>query len=298
MADRGVAATQLPGFVAHPGQPPLFDKYWDPFWARVQERGLALWMHAGQGERQGELGQTMKRVFNQIEKETGGGGNMGEVVQRVGNEFLKGKVFTSAKPRRAMWQLMMGGVFDRFPKLKLVLSEIYGDWMPPVMKYLDAQYEIHKADLPAKRKPSEYWASNGINGLSFIRKCEVALRHEIGIKQVAFGRDYPHAEGTWPNTKLWLRDALKGLPESEVRDILGENAIRVMGLDRAKLAKIAERVGPTIEEIMGPGPALKPELLAHFNRRGHYSEDPEGETRIPEIGVMLEEDLWRMGAVA
>jgi hypothetical protein len=193
---------------------------------------------------------------------------------------------------------MMGGIFDRFPKLKLVLSEIYGDWMPPALKHLDAQFEKHKGHIPAKRKPSEYWATNGINGLSFIRKCEVELRHEIGIKQVAFGRDYPHAEGTWPNTKLWLHDAFKGVPETEVRDILGENAIRVIGLDRPKLAKIAELVGPSIEEIMGSKPALDPKLLAHFNRRGHYSEAPEGESRIPEIDAMLQEDLWRIGAVA
>jgi hypothetical protein len=37
-ADHGFKAVNVPGFTAYPGQPPLFDRYWDPFWARVQVR--------------------------------------------------------------------------------------------------------------------------------------------------------------------------------------------------------------------------------------------------------------------
>jgi len=295
IADQGFVATTLPGFTAYPGQPALFHKYWDPFWARCEERGMALWMHAGQGERQAELGQLVQRIRKQIDVE---GGSIDDLIERLSKEFFQGKVFSSAKPRRAMWQLMMGGVFDRHPRLKLVLSEIYGDWMPPTLRHLDEQFEKHRGELRAQRKPSEYWRSNGINGLSFIRRCEVALRHEIGVETMAFGRDYPHTEGTWPNTKLWLRDALAGVPADEARGIMGENAIRVLGLNRAKLSAVAQRVGPLADEILAPGSALNPELLAHFDKRAQYLQQPEGETRIPEIHAMLQEDLWRAGANA
>ncbi len=74
------------------------------------------------------------------------------------------------------------------------------------------------------------------------------MRHEIGVEQIAFGRDYPHPEGTWPNTTEWLKDALIGVPEDEARLMLGENAIRFFGLDGPKLIRIAERVGPTMDD--------------------------------------------------
>ena len=141
------------------------------------------------------------------------------------------------RPRRAMWQLMLGGVFDRHPKLRLVMTEVRGDWLPATLRHLDQAYERARADLPAKRRPSEYWRENCLMSLSFVHKSEVAMRHEMGIETIFFGRDYPHAEGTWPNTRDWLSDAFAGVPDDELRLMLGENAIRVLGLDRANLAR-------------------------------------------------------------
>ena len=295
IADRGFRATSVPGFTAYPGQPPLFDPYWDPFWARCEERGIHLWIHAGQGERQGELGAIFHRIRRQVEQEKG---NVAQAVEQLSSEFFQGKIFSSIKPRRAMWQIMMGGVFDRFPKLRLAVAEIYGDWMPRTFEYLDERFEACRDTLPAKRKPSEYWRSNCINGLSFIRRCEVELRHEIGVDLMAFGRDYPHGEGTWPNTAAWLRDALGGIPEKEARGILSGNAIRILNLDQGKLDRIAARIGLPANEIFGDHPPLNPELIAHFNKRGHYLAEPEGEERMPEIVGMMQEDLWRAHAVA
>jgi predicted TIM-barrel fold metal-dependent hydrolase len=295
LTERGFRATSLPGFVTYPGQPPLFDKYWDPFWARCEERGIPLWVHAGHGERQGELGTALMAIGRQVDAE---GGNFQELVNRYITVLFNGKVFESVKPRRAMWQLMMGGVFDRFPRLKLVLNEVYGDWMPVTMRYLDGEFEKHRGELPCKRRPSEYWHSNGITSLSFPRKCEIALRHDIDMTTVAFGRDYPHPEGTWPNTKLWLRDVFSGVPVDEVKAILSGNAIRILGLDRAELDATAKRIGFTVEEITGAGPSPSPELIDHFNKRGQYLQKPEGEERIPEMRVMMREDLWRVGATA
>jgi predicted TIM-barrel fold metal-dependent hydrolase len=295
IADQGFKATTLPGFTAYPGQPPLFDPYWDPFWARCEERGIYLWMHAGQGERQGELGAMFHRVGNLIAEEKS---DIPTAIDKLSKEFFNGKIFSSVKPRRAMWQLMMGGVFDRFPKLRLVLSEIYGDWMGRTFKFLDQHFEANRDKIAAKRKPSEYWRSNCINGLSFIRKCEVDLRHDMGVETLAFGRDYPHGEGTWPNTIEWLRDALGGIPKDEAVGIMGGNAIRILGLDKAKLDSIAQRIGPSMDAIFGEHPPLSDDLIAHFDRRAQYLAAPEGDERIPEMDAMMQEDLWRLRAVA
>jgi hypothetical protein len=134
-------------------------------------------------------------------------------------------------------------------------------------------------------------------GLSFMNKIEVQMRHEIGTETMAFGRDYPHTEATWPNTIAYFSDIFRGVPEKDVRGILGENMVRFLGLDRAKMAKIAERIAPTYQQIVD-GPDLNPDLLAHLNRRCGYSNPSEGATRVPALEKMLKADLPRIKAAA
>jgi len=290
IADRGFKATSMPGFVTYPGEPELYDPYWDPFWARCEEREISLWVHAGHGDAQGATGNAMLNLYNNLKPDMS---NYEELHAQFIAPLSDGAgVFEAMKPRRSMWQLMLGGVFDRFPKLKLVLNEIYIDWMPGTLRCLDEEFKARRGEIPAKRLPSEYWQTNGLTSMSFPRKCEVAMRHEVGLECITFGRDYPHPEGTWPNTKMWLRDLFIGVPENEVRAILSENAIRALNLDGAHLDAIAERIGPTVEEILGPGPAVDPALIAHFDKRGHYLQPAEGEQRFDEIREQFREDAW------
>jgi len=197
----------------------------------------------------------------------------------------------NVNPRRPMWQLMLGGVFDRHPDLKLVLTEIRLDWIPATLRHLDAIYDEHAANLPAKKKPSEYWPTNCLAGASFIHKAEVGMRHEIGVETVLFGRDFPHPEGTWPNTRDYLRDAFAGVPEHDLRLMLGENAINFFGLDRDRLTEIAKRIGPTVEDITGEAPDVRPELIEGFDQRGGYLKPPEGDAKISMVDELLQEDL-------
>ena len=66
---------------------------------------------------------------------------------------------------------------------------------------------------------------------------------------MTWGSDYPHYEGSWPNSRKMIHEALHGAPEAEIRAILGENAARVYGFDLEKLDAIAAQVGPTIDQI-------------------------------------------------
>lgn len=291
LADNGYWATNLPGFTTYLHQPPIYDRYWDPLWAKLQERGMLVYVHAGYGELQGEFGREVARMYRQVKKQ---GLSLDDLAGKLNSEvFEDGAVFSSLKPRRLMWQMMMGGVFDRFPKLKMVLSEVYGDWIPATLAFLDEVYEQNRANVFAKRKPSEYWADHFFTGLSFMRTCEVAVRNEIGIKTVGFGRDYPHTEGTWPNTKIWLHEVLKGVSGEEIKSILGGNFIKFAGLDAGALAATAKRIGaPSLEEIQSEKFAATPELIAHFDQRGRFLAEGEGAKRVPEMAVLMREDLW------
>jgi hypothetical protein len=81
---------------------------------------------------------------------------------------------------------------------------------------------------------------------------EVALRHQVGVANLTWGSDYPHMEGTWPYTRLSLRHTFAGVPEHETRMILGDNAVRAYHLDVDVLRPVADRIGPTPEELNTP----------------------------------------------
>jgi Amidohydrolase len=98
---------------------------------------------------------------------------------------------------------------------------------------------------------------------------EVAMRGEIGVTTLAFGTDYPHPEGTWPTTGAWLNGAFsgQGVSEQDARLILGENAVRFYNLDRAQLQEAANRIGPTVEDILVPDTAIDDKLQAWMDSR-------------------------------
>ena len=137
-----------------------------------------------------------------------------------------------------------------------------------------------------------------MTSFSFVHRAEVPMRHEIGIETVGFGRDYPHNETTWPNTLAWVRDAFAGVPENEVRMILGENVIRFLDLERAPLAAVAQRVGPTMATLGADAPAVDPALVAHFDLRGGYLKPAEGDAKLAQVMELVTDDLAAAGLPA
>jgi predicted TIM-barrel fold metal-dependent hydrolase len=301
IADHGFTATYGPHYLTHPGLPLLSDPFWEPYWQTCEERHIAVVVHAGYGTSQGVVFKVLEDIYRAAADAAGS--TEPEVMLRHADAvpeecsmFFFNWVNRNVDSRRPLWHLTLGGVFDRHPGLRLMLTEIRLDWIPATLQYLDRVYDENRADIPAKRKPSEYWASNCMAGASFIHKVEVEMRHEIGVETILFGRDYPHFESTWPHTTKWLQDAFHGVAEHELRLMLGENAIRFFGLDRARLNELARRIGPTVEDINATDPQIEPELMDNFDARGGYLKPPEGDERIPAIEPLVKQDLAMAGS--
>ena len=73
---------------------------------------------------------------------------------------------------------------------------------------------------------------------------EVEQRHEVGLDCMMWGSDYPHPEGTWPQTEDTMREVFHGFPESDVAAIVGGNAAAFYGFDAEKLASLTGSIGP------------------------------------------------------
>ena len=187
---------------------------------------------------------------------------------------------------RGLHQLIFGGVFERYPGLHFVLTEQRVDFAPGAIRHMDSIYDnimaadefardqprggvLTQANIlfnenvkvvsndpsdadPLPRRPSEYWRDHCFLSGSFLAPFEVGLRHDVGIGNLMWGSDYPHSEGTWPDTMVSLRHTFAPIPEDEARRILGENAIPVYHLDRDVLRAIADRIGPRPQELAVP----------------------------------------------
>lgn len=233
-AEHGLRAINFPAPRAD--YPAYNEPSYDPFWAAVAEVGLPLVTHSGSGE----IGAGF----------TGRGS-----VMLWHSEILW---FS----RRGLSQMIFGGVFDRFPSLTLMFVEQRGNWVQSTLNELDSAFlgvptntalpVLGAAIESPKRKPSEYWHENCIVADSFMAPYEAAMRHEIGIETLMWGSDYPHLEGTWPRTKLALRNVFADVPEDDTRAILGGNGARVFNLDMNVLQPVVDRIGPRPSELSRP----------------------------------------------
>lgn len=294
LADHGFVSVGVPGIVADKALPPLYDEYYEPFWTACSELGLVLSIHAGWGLEQG--------LFFRFADMMSGGQSIEEAARdgrflQMGEDLKKDRRSPTAlgmQPRRAMWQLMLGGVFDRHPELKLTLTEVRAEWLPATLQYLDEK--VSRSSMSFSKSPTQYFREHCYVTPSSPKVEEIAMRHDIGVDRFLFGSDYPHPEGTWPNTRAWLRTTLAGVPEAEARLILGENAIACYGLDRGRLMTIAERIGPTPEAILTEGEPASERMVQDFDRRANFKVPPE-QVDLTALGSLVEEDLEQLASV-
>lgn len=292
--EHGFVGLVAPGMTAYEGNPPLYDAYWDPLWSLCEDAGLTVVVHAGFGPKAGPFQAEVAAVYDEMHATDG---PTDDLFTRFSRSTMVSGFFDPIDTRAPAWQLTLGGVFDRHPRLKVLLTEIRADWLPALIGRLDTIFEEHRDELPTSRKPSEWWASNCMTCLSFPHRAEVELRDQIGVDTIAFGRDYPHPEGTWPNTVPWIRSAFDGVPEAELRAMLGENAIARLGLDGDALHAVGARVGPTYEDLMGT-PAVAAELIEHFDLRGGYLKPWEGDGLLDRAEFKIQADLAAMSRIA
>lgn len=287
LADHGFVSVGLPGISSDPALPPLHDPHFEPFWDACEERGLVLSMHAGWGQPQG----VFYDFFDRFAAMAGEGENPMDAFAKL-REQAKDSDTSPLRldigPRRAMWQLMIGGVFDRHPGLKLAITEVRADWVPTTLAFLDDAVRSEKVALP--RSPSQCFADQCAVTPSSIHRCEVEMRHDIGLRQLMFGADYPHHEGTWPNSREWIQVAFAGVPEAEARLILGGNAIDFYGLDRAPLVDLASRIGPRAVDVLIAEPMVPAPVVDHFHKRAGFAR-PADHVDVTELGDAFRDDV-------
>jgi hypothetical protein len=89
-------------------------------------------------------------------------------------------------------------------------------------------------------------------GVSQPGPADAAVRTLFDEDRFMWGSDYPHDEGTGPYTTLHLRQIFSDVAPDTMRKVLAENPAKLYGFDLDKLAPLAEKYGPTVEEVSKP----------------------------------------------
>jgi predicted TIM-barrel fold metal-dependent hydrolase len=133
----------------------------------------------------------------------------------------------------ALADWLFSGLLPRYPDLKLAFSESQIGWIPYVHERADRVWREgnHWAQLhPSIVEPPSSYARGRIYGCFFEDDFGIESRSAVGIDQITFETDYPHQDTTWPDTLAYVERITAGLPETDVRKILRDNAIRMLGL--------------------------------------------------------------------
>ena len=100
---------------------------------------------------------------------------------------------------------------------------------------------------------------------------EIRERHRNGIDALMWGTDYPHPEGSWPNTAERLETDFQDVSIEDTRRLLGLNAITCYNLDQEGLNEVATRIGPTPTGL-NQNPELRTSQTAKRDGRWWFDE--------------------------
>jgi predicted TIM-barrel fold metal-dependent hydrolase len=216
---------------------PLYDPCYDPLWQACQDLGVVVNAHSGTGGPVYQKAPAMPLVH-----------------------FLEIPFYS----QRPLAYMILGGVFERFPNLKFVLTEAGCAWIPDMLAHLDNLMQSIRGnnvgemrfdgELVPPRDATDYFHQNCYVGTSQPTPADIraAVGGPVGIDRVMWGSDYPHEEGTHPFTREHLRQVMGHLEPAQVQQILAGNAAEIYGFDLEALRPAADKFGPTVAEIAQP----------------------------------------------
>ena len=187
----GFKAVFLP-VTPHPAQKDYNRDEWEPFWSAAEDIGMVIAFHIG----------TEPIDF-------AGGGSIGVSHHGPGGAVLN-YTETSFGGQRAVTKLVASGALDRHPKLKVLVSEGGATWVPFIADRMEEGYRQHAMVVRPKlsRSPREIIYSQVYASFQHDSSA-IAAMTAMGYRNVLWGSDYPHIEGTFGHTQADVAPAVR-----------------------------------------------------------------------------------------
>jgi predicted TIM-barrel fold metal-dependent hydrolase len=268
------------------GFPPIHDEHWDRLYAVMNETELPLCTHLGTGSGEDDQGQglNLERI-GRVVKALGDPAKLEELAREPGmvqvlEEFgVAGGTMRRGRPMTMVAQALAGqatlldwlssGNFDRFPRLKVALSENGIGWIPAVLQVADWMQEMSRnrvtnawdpenevqmtdegrrlardsIEQNARRSsvaplPSEVFRDH-VFGCFIHDPVGLRLIDYIGADNVMIETDFPHNSTWWPHSMDKARESCLALADDVRYKVLRGNAERLFDFTPAELPVMA-----------------------------------------------------------
>jgi predicted TIM-barrel fold metal-dependent hydrolase len=214
-ADKGSHAIAFSENPVPLGLPSVHSGYWEPLFRACEETDTVINMHIGSSSRMPSTSPDAP--------------------------FIVSSILTFQNAMGSMVDYLIAGVFERFPKLRIAYSEGQVGWVPYVLERADKLWAERAgasfgSDLP---KPPSTYVRDHIWFCIFDDEVGLRNRDLVGMEQITFEVDYPHADSTFPHTLETATNIVTkaGLTEAETYKFLRGNAIDLYRLGRYGITK-------------------------------------------------------------
>lgn len=207
---KGARAGFIPGFPVHP----YHDDYYEPLYGRVAEVGIPLTFHRTFG------GKPSEADYDEL------------VEQKLTAAGTAYRFFSAVRPFTYM---VMGGVFDRHPGLRIIAAEVNCGWLPfwaqTVVQNLDIRAALDDATADSALTPAELVGRNlFVTVLDDYVGYRLMTDYPWLVDGSLYSTDYPHSVTLWPRSREYTRTLTEHLPEAAARRVLSGNAERLFGV--------------------------------------------------------------------
>jgi predicted TIM-barrel fold metal-dependent hydrolase len=186
---------------------------YDPYWKLVEEAGIPVIIHASDNG--------YNRYMNEWE------GMRQEMQAFAAPKRFSATVGSSHREiQDACTSIITHGLLWRFPKLRFCLVENGAGWVPGLLEHLDHTYwqmPQEYEELPSATFRRSFWMH------PFHEEDPRDLVELLTADHIVFGSDYPHVEGL--SDPIAYVEELQGLPEDQLRKIMGGNMIELFGVN-------------------------------------------------------------------
>lgn len=209
LADKGCHAVSINDNPGARGLPSIHTDYWEPLWKAATDNRTTLCLHIGNGH---------------------------PAPHASADSPIEAWITTmpmSIAVGAADWLNLHA--LQRYPSLRIALSEGGIGWIPYFMERADFshrqhQYWTHSNDYLGNKKPSEVFRQHFLN--CFIDDAYgLANVDWIGEDNIAYECDYPHSDTLWPKAPEFLYESLKHLTDNQINKITHLNAMRDFSFD-------------------------------------------------------------------
>ena len=213
MGAKGVRALSFPETPYVLGLPTFMSEYWDPMFKALVDNDMVMNMHIGTS-------------FNLLQQPEG----------YPGDHLI---ILAPQLSTLTATDLLVAGVFRRFPDLKVGLSEGGVGWIPFFLDRLDRHMSNHTwtgLDIGHKGMTATEVFQKHFLGCFITDPSALNNRDRMGVDILAWECDYPHSDSTWPNSPEMVMEEFKNaeLTDEEIDKITYKNVARFYNLDLFK----------------------------------------------------------------